>query len=242
MEYRVSFLIQAIGMVLNNASFIFIWWALFSHTDTIGGYQMDDVMTIWALTSSAFGLTFVLFGNVGTVSRLIVTGELDTYLLQPSDVIVNMLCAKSVLSAWGDLAYGYILIVLFKGFSPYVLVMFTLFIITGALLLTSLLLISSSLTFYMGNSDNIVGLAREFLVSFSLYPEGIFTSWLKYVLYSLIPVGFFSYLPARIIDGLNPIWILAVLAVALIWVTLAYALFYRGLKRYESGNLIVSKM
>jgi len=62
MEYRSSFLMQAFGMALSNATFIFYGWIAFSQIGgRIGGYDFKDVMFIWALTSSAFGASNILF-------------------------------------------------------------------------------------------------------------------------------------------------------------------------------------
>ncbi|MDF2519984.1 MAG: hypothetical protein K0R84_612, partial [Clostridia bacterium] len=108
MEYRVSFLVQSFGMMLNNSAFIFFWWILFNNVETIGGYTFRDEMLLWALSSSSFGLCFVAFGNVSQITRMILNGELDTYLLQPKDPLINILCSKTIVSAWGDTLYGII--------------------------------------------------------------------------------------------------------------------------------------
>jgi ABC-2 type transport system permease protein len=114
MEYRVSFLVQSFGMILNNAAFIFFWWILFNNVSSIGGYSFKDEMMLWAITSSSFGLCFISFGNVTQITRMILNGELDTYLLQPKDPLTNIVCSRTVVSAWGDFLYGIILF-FFKG-------------------------------------------------------------------------------------------------------------------------------
>lgn len=146
MEYRVSFLVQSLGMMLNNASFIFFWWILFNNVNTIGGYTFRDEMMLWAASSTSFGICFVLFGNANQITRMILNGELDTYLLQPKDILVNILCSKTVVSAWGDTLYGIILFFLVRGFDIKGFLLFLLFCITGALIFTSVLV-----TFHASN-------------------------------------------------------------------------------------------
>jgi len=91
MEYRGSFLLQAFGMALSNGSFVFFWWIAFQQIDgTIGGYDFRDVMFIWAVTSSAYGVSNILFANMNAITRLIVSGELDTFLVQPKDTLINL--------------------------------------------------------------------------------------------------------------------------------------------------------
>ena len=116
LEYRASFVSQAFGMALSNGAFVFFWWIAFAQIGgTIGGYGFRDVMFVWAVASSAIGLSFVFFANVNQLTRLIVTGELDTFLLQPCNLLVNFACARTSLSSWGDLAYGFVLMALFLG-------------------------------------------------------------------------------------------------------------------------------
>lgn len=242
MEYRVSFLIQCFGMILNNASFIFFWWILFNNVKSIGGYGFKEVMMLWAISSTSFGICFLTFGNVSRITRMILNGELDTYLLQPKDVLISVLCSKSEVSAWGDTLYGIILFFAIRGLDLRGFLLFIIFTITGALFFASVLVAFNALSFYTGSAEGIVSLITEFLISFSLYPEQIFKGGIRYVLYSLIPAGFIVYLPARVIAKFSLAGFLEVLGAALLWIIIAYAAFYRGLKRYESGNLIINKL
>lgn len=242
MEYRVSFLIQSIGMIINNSAFIFFWWILFNNVNTIGGYGFKDVMMLWALSSTSFGISFVVFGNINQITRMILNGGLDTYLLQPKDPLINIICSKTIVSAWGDTLYGIILFFFIKGINIKIFLLFLLFCITGAIMFSSVLITIHSLSFYTGNTEGLAQLVTEFLISFSIYPEGIFKGGIKYILYTIIPAGFMVYIPAKVFNDFNISRIFAVLAAALIWMCIAYMMFYRGLKKYESGNLILNKL
>ncbi|GCD10841.1 ABC transporter permease [Clostridium tagluense] len=242
MEYRMSFLVQCFGMILNNSAFIFFWWILFENISTIGGYGFKDEMMLWALMSTSFGLCFVVFGNVNQITRMIINGELDSYLLQPKDPLINILCSKTIVSAWGDTLYGVILFFIIKGFHVRSFLLFLLFCITGALILASVLVTFHALSFYSGNTEGLAQLATEFFISFSIYPEGIFSNAVKYILYTVIPVAFVVYIPAKVINEFSLVMLLEVLGVALVWIVIAYTMFYKGLKKYESGNLITNKL
>lgn len=242
MEYRVSFLVQSFGMILNNSAFIFFWWILFNNVNTIGGYSFQDEMMLWSVMSSSFGLCFVMFGNVNQITKMILNGELDTYLLQPKDPLLNILCSKTVVSAWGDTLYGIILFFLIKGLDIKNFLLFLIFCITGALIFSSVLVSFHALSFYTGNTEGLTQLVIEFLISFGIYPEGIFKNGVKFILYTIIPAAFIVYIPASVINHFSLFMLLEVLGVAVLWIAIAYAMFYRGLKKYESGNLIVNKL
>jgi ABC-2 type transport system permease protein len=244
MEYRASFIIQTLGMALNNASFIFFWWIVFGNTGSgsIGSYKFEDVMTIWAIASASFGAASILFGNVRNISGLIIRGELDVYLLQPKNVLISLVCSKSSISAWGDLLYGFTLFLGIHGFNPGKLLLFTLFVATGAIFFTSVMITMHSLTFWLGDSSNIANAALEFMISFSIYPEDIFKGHVKFIIYSVLPAGFLTFLPLRIINIFNSKALLLILAVNIAYLAVACLVFHRGLRKYESGNLITTRM
>ena len=242
MEYRMSFLIQCFGMILNNSAFIFFWWILFKNVNTIGGYGFKEEMMLWSLMSTSFGLCFVVFGNVNQITRMILNGELDSYLLQPKDPLINILCSKTIVSAWGDTLYGVILFFVIRGFDIKALLLFLLFSITGALIFSSVLVTFHALSFYAGSAEGLAQTVTEFFISFSIYPEGIFSNGIKYALYTVIPVAFIVYIPAKLINQFSIIMLLEVLSVTLLWMIIAYTVFYKGLKKYESGNLIINKL
>jgi ABC-2 type transport system permease protein len=242
MEYRVSFITQSLGMALNNAFFIFFWWVIFERVESIGGYGFKDVMVIWALSSSTYGFLHIFFGNIRQLSRIIINGELDAYLLQPKNVFVNVHCSRMVVSAWGDFIYGYILFFIVYGLDPLKLLLFTLFAAAGGLLAGAVMASADTLTFYIGNSSAVTGLVTEFLLNFSLYPDSIFRREVRWLMYSLLPAGFIVFLPFRLLSAFSWYGLLGLLAVDTVYIVLSWRFFSHGLKRYESGNLITTKL
>ncbi|SDY63028.1 ABC-2 type transport system permease protein [Proteiniborus ethanoligenes] len=242
MEYRTSFIIQTFGMIINNASFIFFWWILFENVESIGGYGFKEVMMLWAISSVSYGISFVLFGNIRRITHMIVNGELDPYLLQPKDVLINIISSSTVVSAWGDILYGIILFIGINGVNLADFLLFLFFCTTGALIFSSVLILVNSLTFYMGNSQGISGLVLEFMITFSIYPEGIYKGVAKYIIYTIIPAAFISLVPVRLLQYFSFKWFLVLLFFTAAWIIFAYWFFYKGLKKYESGNLIVNKL
>ena len=61
--------------------------------------------------------------------------------------------------------------------------------------MTSFAVIAHSLSFWVGYGARLADELTEALLTFSLYPEGIFSAVTRWVLYTLIPAGFVSYLP-----------------------------------------------
>lgn len=242
MEYRASFLASALGMFFSNATFIFFWGVLFSHTGgDIGGYSFRDTMFIWGASSSAFGLVNVLFGNIRHINDLVINGALDSYLLQPRNVLLSLSISRTEFTAWGDLIYGLALVLLtgqgLGGFLGYLLAVFT-----GGAVLAAVIVILQSTVFYLGDSSFLSSMSVNLAVNFTTYPVGIFPKFVQLLLYFTIPAQFVVHVPLRIARGEDVLmWLPLQLIATVAFVALAFLSFYKGLKRYESGNLIVTR-
>lgn len=243
MEYKSNFLIQSFGMVLNNASFILYWWVLFSKMgNTIGGYSFKQVLVIWAIASSGFGVSQVVFGNAMRMSDLIVDGQLDGYLLQPKNVLWNLLISRTSISAWGDFLYGVALFAFAMPFTLYNWGLFFLFVLLAGFLMTAVVVLANTLTFYLGRANAIAGLVPDFLITMTIYPEGIFGGKIRFLLYTILPAGFISYIPVRLLHQFSSRYLVYLLAFDAAFIVLTFWVFHRGLKQYESGNLMQSRI
>jgi ABC-2 type transport system permease protein len=85
-------------------------------------------------------------------------------------------------------------------------------------------------------------MSLEFVINFSIYPEGIYQQAVRALMYTLIPAAFIVHIPLRIVREFNPWLMVFWLAAAFAYGAFSVWFFYRGLKRYESGNIIVTRM
>lgn len=80
------------------------------------------------------------------------------------------------------------------------------------------------------------------VTQFGTYPEGIFNKAIKIFLYTIVPVGIANYMPLQIIINFNVINLLIVIGCTVLIVALAFIIFYRGLRRYSSSNLMSARI
>ena len=79
------------------------------------------------------------------------------------------------------------------------------------------------------------------MITFSLYPATLFDGAVKLVLFTLIPAAFVSYLPVQALREFSLTYAFFALGGALAVLAAGSAVFYHGLKRYESGNLLAMR-
>lgn len=238
MAYRGAFLLQALGMVLNDAMLLFFWAILFTRFPSLRGWTMNEVLVLYGTVAFAFGLTNVVCGNAFGLARIITSGDLDYYLVLPAAPLTHLLVARMSASAWGDIGFG---VIVFLVFSPHPWIGLPLFLLLGAaaaVVLTSFAVLVGSLTFWVGNADNLATQAINAVVTFGTYPIDIFPGPVQLLLYTLIPAAFVGSLPAGLLSDLRWERLLLLAAVAAGLALLARCTFYRGLRRYESGNLV----
>ena len=102
MEYRVSFLTQMVGMMLNNAIYFVFWIIFFDRFEQIHGWDLVDMFFLFGVVATGFGAGTYLFGNAVTLSSLIANGQLDYYLSLPRPVLLHALASRSNASSIGD--------------------------------------------------------------------------------------------------------------------------------------------
>ena len=238
MEYRVSFLSQMIGMILNNGMYFLIWVIFFDRFNSVRGWGITDMFVTFGITSSAFGIVSLFFGNAFNLGDIITRGRLDYYLSLPRPVLLHAVASRSVASGMGDLTYGFISFAASGVFSFDGLLRFVLAILLSAVVFVSFLMIVQSLAFWLGSTSSFSGVALNAILTFAIYPISLFDSGARLILFTLIPAALMGALPASLVRSFG--WdILAQLALgAVLFLATAVGVFYSGLRRYESGSAI----
>jgi ABC-2 type transport system permease protein len=233
---RGAFATQVVFMMLNNATFFVFWWALMQRVPDLRGWRLDDVQVLFGVVAVAFGLSVSFAGGVRHLGRCIDEGELDTLLTQPKPVLVYALGLRSQASGVGDALSGIAFIALSGQVTWAEVPMVAAAILASAVVVVASGIVFFSLAFWLGRVDTLGRQLWELLITFSLYPEPLFGSWMRLVLFTVLPAGFVGYVPARLVRDPSAVDAVMLLAAAGIYLTLAAAVFQRGLRRSASGS------
>jgi len=115
---------------------------------------------------------------------------------------------------------------------------YLLAILGSTVIFISFLVIVQSLAFWLGSVQTLGTFATNAIITFSIYPSRLFDASARLLLFTLVPAMLVGAVPAELVRGFT--WeragLLALGAVA--FFLLAGFVFYRGLRRYESGSAI----
>src|SRR5689334_20300534 len=203
MEYRVAFWVEVGSVIFSFILWVFFWWTYFRQFPLINGWSSTDVVILWAITASGFGLFNCVCGNARRLAALIMNGGLDAYLSMPRNILIHVCVSWMRPAGWGDLSFalGAFLLLIRPGLLQ--LVLFLFLTIQVALIFTAFLVIIGSLAFFLGNTEGLAAQLLEVLVSFSTYPMQIFQGFVRLLLFTLLPAGFISFVPLQLLDAFS---------------------------------------
>jgi ABC-2 type transport system permease protein len=239
MEYRFNFIILTFGMFINDVAWIIFWWIIFAKFNTIGGWSFNNLLAMYSIITIAFGLATFFVGNWQRISENIIKGRLDYYMVLPKPLLLHMLVSRSEFSGMGDFLFGVVVGVLaFLAGSISSMPFFVLLVAMSTLILISFGIVIGSLTFFAGGTGEFQDTALGGIVALSTYPFTVFGGLVRILLLTAIPVGFLTGIPVLLLQHYSATYMIYMIVATVLSVIVATLVFYTGLKRYESGNLI----
>jgi len=238
MEYRTAFLLQAVGMMVNDFMYFVIWIIFFDRFKDVRGWGVNDMYLTYGILASSFGLVSLLFGNAFNLSEIISNGRLDYYLSLPRPVLLHAVASRMIASGMGDFTYGFISYGLSGYFTWDGLLRFVLATLLAAIVFAAFLILIQSLAFWLGVMSNLSALALNAMLTFGIYPITLFDNYAKLILFTLIPAALMGAVPAEFIRAFTWKTLAELLVGAIVFLFIAMTVFRLGLKRYESGSAI----
>jgi len=241
LEYRAAFWAQVFSMIVNDAMWLTFWALFFASFGTVRGYGFPDVAVLWAFVAFVVGVSTGVFGGCWDFARKIAQGELDFFLVLPKPVLLHLVVSSSIWSAWGDALFGLGVFCFVVRPAPPMVAAFLALSLASAAIFISYAIAVNSLAFWLGNASGLTGQLQSSLILFSTYPSQLFSGYVRLLLFTAIPAGFVAYVPVQLLHEWS--WGLAggLLTVAVVSAALATTVFYTGLRRYESGNLLAMR-
>lgn len=241
LEYRGAFVSQVVAMFVNDAVWVIFWALFFTRFPVLHGWQVRDVITLWAIAAAGFGLAHAVFGNGLSLATLISDGQLDPWMLYPRALLPHILLGRMTATAWGDALFGFAVYIAFVRPDVAHLALFTALALSTAVLFVGFSVLTASLALYLGESATLTDQWRNAMITFATYPGALFHGAVKLLLFTVLPAAFVNTFPVQALRSLSLADAGLAFAGALAVLVAGTTAFYRGLRRYQSGNLIAMR-
>jgi ABC-2 type transport system permease protein len=242
MEYRTAFILQSVGMILNDAVYFVVWIIFFDRFPSIRGWQLPDMFIVFGISASAFGLAGLLFGNAFNLGDIIIKGRLDYYLSFPRPTLLHVLASRVVPSSFGDFIYGFISYFVSGQFSLDGLGRFFVGVVLAMTVFVAFLVLVQSLAFWLGTGGVFTSLATNAIITFAIYPITLFNQTAKVILFLVVPAAFMGAVPAGFVKVFSWSALGLMLLGASGFLFVAILVFHTGLRRYESGSALQTEV
>lgn len=243
MEYKVDFLLGAIGLLITQAIQILFLGIIFSQIPSLIGYTFPQILFIYGFSLIPKSLDHLLTDNLWMVGyRIVRKGEFDKYLTRPINTLFHVISENFCVDAFGEmlsciLLLGYSVPQLDMPFHWYTLPLALVAVVFATLIYTSLKIMTAAIAFWTKASGHIIHML--YMVNdFSKYPVTIYNKAVQTIITYVIPFAFTAYFPASyFLTGKDPLFCIGGTVIAgTVMFTLAVLVWNRGLRAYESAG------
>ena len=206
MQYKVSFIMSAVGQFLVSFTTFLGVYFMFSRFNSVKGFTFSEVLLCFAVILTSFSLAECFIRGFDAFSGIISNGEFDRIMVRPRNEILQVLASRIEFSRIGRLLQA---LVIFAYAIPasgvdwtFDKILTLIFMLAGGFIVFSgLFIIYASLCFFTIEGLEFMNIftdgGREFgRYPFSVYGEGV----LKFLTY-VIPLALFQYYPFLYLIG-----------------------------------------
>lgn len=238
LSLRLAFFIELVLNIGNNLIFFLVWWIFFHKFDSVGDWNFNDVIVMMLVVRAGYGLSRIFFGGNKVLAQKIVSGGLDPYMTQPKNLLLYLVCSESQSKGWGHILSA-ILLYFLTDLHMHQIPLLVFGSLCGCLIFASSATIAHSLCFWFGNIGEVSKRYVDSIFLFVHYPVNIYSGLMQVLMFTVFPAGVIGYLPVELVKEFTVAMFVALLSATILFVILAFITFYRGLRRYESGNLFL---
>lgn len=247
MQYRVSFLLEALSTALLNGSYLVVIFLVLTRFEHVAGWTVGEVAFLAGMVEFSFGLMDMIFSGFdpGNFSALVVRGSFDQFLLRPVNITLQVLGSKFMLRRLGRIFEGLVVVLIAFWLTGMHLTLgkilyLPVVVASQVMAFGALFIAGSTLTFWTVQPVEAVNIVTYGGVEMTSYPMTIYPTWVLRFFTYVIPFIFMNYYPALyFLDKPDPLRFPSfapfVAPLAAILMLAGALLFWRfGIRHYQS--------
>ncbi|PTM53277.1 ABC transporter permease [Desmospora activa] len=242
MQYKGNFLFSSFTYGLIMAVDFLMLAAILLRFDDVMGWTIYEVGYLYGIASASMSLYRLLAPEIHEFERYMVEGEFDSLLIRPVPPLTLLLTRNLELSRIGGVVQGIAILVLsLHGLAatthwlPALLYLPVAFI-SGLIISFALGLITATLAFWTQRIKDFQAFTLYAPNNAASYPMSIYPGWLKWILFTVLPVAFIAYVPALYLldkgGTWHNLWVSPAVAGVFLWISLRFWRF--GIRYYHS--------
>jgi len=202
LEYKTDFYIGVVSTFLSQFCGLFFVWVLFENIKEINGWSFYQITFVYGLLTLAKGIDMLFFDNLFALGwEYIREGKFDIFMIRPISPLFQLVASHMQQDGFGLILIG--LLIIIKSLTALKIVLsvinillLTVFVISGAMIISAVNLITATSGFKTVSSHIIMDSVAS-LQEFALYPILIYPKFIGVLLTWIIPYAFVSFYPAN---------------------------------------------
>lgn len=237
--YRFDFLVGVVCLCLSFFSTLFAIWAIFQHTQQIGGWDRHQVTFAYGYNLIVTGFSWLFFNQAWIIRDVLITGSFLKYKIRPVNPVFHFFAEALDVKSIVTITLGMTLLI--SAVNSLALDIHIVWIIKCAFLIfissaifSGLIVLVSGLAFWATISNPLLGFISS-IQGLAHFPASIYSKSLFILLSTFVPVVFISFLPCSWLLGKSSEWgngLYLIFIAFLIW-AVALRLWRLGVQRYE---------
>ncbi|MBU6383714.1 MAG: ABC-2 family transporter protein [Verrucomicrobia bacterium] len=237
-RFRLAFLSTLVIIFMKQIFFLITWSFFFNKYKSIHGWDFSEMLAMYGIVTFAIGFVELFFYGLKDLPRIIETHQIDIFLLQPKNLILNIALSKGNLGGIGEMLLGVFLL----AYSQHLYSLMIPFILSGAILfIFSLYLYLGSIAFFLKNSTGFIYELYQNATIVATQPNSAYSGLFWMFTLTILPTAYVSYFPVEYLRTGMWIHLLYAFLGIVVFFAIACGLFRFGLKQYESGSAMAHR-
>lgn len=242
MQYKLSFLLTAIGQFLVSFNVFLGIMFMFQRFSNVEGFTYSEVLLCFAIVLMEFSLAECFARGFDQFSSMVKDGEFDRVLVRPRGTILQVLGSKFELTRCGRMLQAIVMFIygihvsnIDWNFGKVITVIFML--TGGTAVFSGLFLVYAALCFFTLEGLEFMNVFTDGGREFGRYPIGIYGKRILQFCTFIIPYALVQYYPLLYLLGRrqNVGWVFVPL-LAVLFLIPCYGLWRFGVRKYQSSG------
>ena len=210
-KYPVSFVSHLVAQTLILGLDLLAIWVLFQQVPTLGGWTSRQVLYLYGISGTAFGLADIFVSAIERTTEYVRLGTFDRFLLRPMSTLIQLEAQEFELRRIGRVIQPVVVLIasllvlhVHWTIGRALLVPFSL--LGGFVFFAGLYLITCSTAFFVPSTQEFANAFTYGGQMLTQYPVHLFGEWLRRIALFIVPLGVVAYLPGiYVLQAPNPL-------------------------------------